>query len=195
MPYRVFLVVSHEKELWFAYIILYLLPSSFRFLIKHIQNKSLFQNVKRKYYFLIGSSHLEVLYKMRLLNSSAKPFSFFFFFKSGLQLTYTWNIFKVTQTGKALANKTPTISKSMIPVHIWLVGTWNQPFIIVGRGVLTHSILWKPSPSILSTPPSFFKFCPTPFPAASNSQPHCLFCCLVPLAEWVIAPHLMCYFT
>ena len=80
---------------------------------------------------------------------------------------------------------------------------------IVWRGVLTP----------LYCLPPFFKFCPTTppplFPVASNASPpptaywhsphvldtcgkpcpHCLFCCLVSLAKWVIAPHLMCYFT
>ena len=41
-------------------------------------------------------------------------------------------------------------------------------------------------------PTSIFQFCPiNPFPVASNLQPHCAFCCLVPLPECVIAPHLM----
>ena len=52
----------------------------------------------------------------------------------------------------------------------------------------------------MKTPPyiaysSFFKFCPNPhppsFPAASNLHPHCSFCCLVSLDDWVIAPHLI----
>ena len=46
------------------------------------------------------------------------------------------------------------------------------------------------------SPPPFFKiFPPPPFPVMSNPHPHCSFCCLVSLAEWVIALHLMCYFT
>ena len=28
-----------------------------------------------------------------------------------------------------------------------------------------------------------------------NPHPHCSFCCTISLAEWVITPHLMCYFT
>ena len=47
--------------------------------------------------------------------------------------------------------------------------------------------------SILPTP--FFKLCPTPLPCCLQPHPHCLFCYLISLAEWVIAPHLMCYFT
>ena len=42
--------------------------------------------------------------------------------------------------------------------------------------------------------PSFFKFCWAPFPVVSDPNAHCSFCCLVSLAEWVIAPHLICYF-
>ena len=53
-------------------------------------------------------------------------------------------------------------------------------------------ILWR-SPILSSLP--FFKFSPTTlFPVTSNPHPHCSFCYLVSLAEWVIAPHLMCYF-
>ena len=32
-------------------------------------------------------------------------------------------------------------------------------------------------------------------PASPNLHPQCTFWCLVSLAEWVIAPHVMCYFT
>ena len=45
------------------------------------------------------------------------------------------------------------------------------------------------------SPPPFSKFFHPPFPVMSNPHPHCSFCCLVSLAEWVIALHLMCYFT
>ena len=84
-----------------------------------------------------------------------------------------------------------------------------------------HSWLRGPKiPPILPTSPSpFSNFVPTPFPTSllpptapppTHTQlvqphhvlntcgkpcPHCLFCCLVSLAEWVITPHLMCYFT
>ena len=44
-------------------------------------------------------------------------------------------------------------------------------------------------------PISNFVHPPPSFPVASNPHPHSSFCCLVSLAEWVIAPHLMCYFT
>ena len=57
---------------------------------------------------------------------------------------------------------------------------------IVGRGVLT-SLFYEDSP-ILPTP-LFSNFVqPPPFPIASNSYPHSLFCCPVSLAEWVIMP-------
>ena len=39
---------------------------------------------------------------------------------------------------------------------------------------------------------------PTPVPFFSNfvqTHPHCSFHCPVSLAEWVIMPQLMCYFT
>ena len=36
---------------------------------------------------------------------------------------------------------------------------------------------------------------PPNFPVTSNSHLHCPFCCHVSLAEWVIIPHLRCYFT
>ena len=35
----------------------------------------------------------------------------------------------------------------------------------------------------------------TPFPVTSNFRPHCSSCYLAFLAEWVIVPQLMCYFT
>ena len=48
--------------------------------------------------------------------------------------------------------------------------------------------------SVLPTSP-FSNFVQPPFPVSSNTHPHCFFCCLVSLAELVIAPQLMCYFT
>ena len=55
-------------------------------------------------------------------------------------------------------------------------------------------ILWRP-PYIAYPPPLFFKFSPpSSFPVASNPHAHCSFWCLASLAEWVIMPHLMCYF-
>ena len=42
---------------------------------------------------------------------------------------------------------------------------------------------------ILSTP------LPPYFPVTYNPHPNCSFCCPVSLAEWMIMPHLMCYFT
>ena len=52
-------------------------------------------------------------------------------------------------------------------------------------------------PYFMKTPlyclPVFFKFCPPPPPPCClQPHPHCSFCCLVSLAEWVIAPHLRC---
>ena len=64
-----------------------------------------------------------------------------------------------------------------------------------------HTWQRSPKPPILGrhpifpTPQPLFKVYPTPhptFPVTSNAHPHCPFCCLVSLAEWVIAPHLMC---
>ena len=52
-----------------------------------------------------------------------------------------------------------------------------------------------PNPPILWRPP----YIPTPLPlfnpVTTNPHPHCSFCCLVSLTEWVIMPHLICYFT
>ena len=59
------------------------------------------------------------------------------------------------------------------------VSSFN-PKGIVGRGVLY---------------PSLFSNFVQPLPVPSNLQSHCSFCCLVSLAEWLIAPHLMWYFT
>ena len=51
------------------------------------------------------------------------------------------------------------------------------------------------NPSILPTAPLFFQILSNPsLHIASKPQPHCSFCCLVSLPEWVIEPHLMCYF-
>ena len=66
-----------------------------------------------------------------------------------------------------------------------------------------HTWQRSPKPPILGrhpifpTPQPLFKVYPTPhptFPVTSNAHPHCPFCCLVSLAEWVIAPHLMCIY-
>ena len=35
----------------------------------------------------------------------------------------------------------------------------------------------------------------SPFPRCLQPPPHCSLHCLVPFAERVVAPHLMCYFT
>ena len=59
---------------------------------------------------------------------------------------------------------------------------------IVGRGVLTP--LFYEDPSYI-----FSNFVQPPSPVATNPHPHCSFCCLVSMTEWVIMPHLMCYFT
>ena len=73
--------------------------------------------------------------------------------------------------------------------------TKNGPntHIIVGRGILIPLCYKYP----LYCLPPFFKFCltPLPFPVACNHHPHCSFCCLVSLVEWVIVTQLMCHFT
>ena len=82
MPYRVFLVSESRKRIviWINNNTVFAIIFN-RFLK---QNKSLFKNLICIYYFLIGCSHLEVFYKMRLLNSLAKYwgkiFDFFGFF-------------------------------------------------------------------------------------------------------------------
>ena len=43
---------------------------------------------------------------------------------------------------------------------------------------------------ILSTPPAL-----PLLPCHLQPPPHCFFCCPASLAEWVIMPHFMCYFT
>ena len=63
---------------------------------------------------------------------------------------------------------------------------------IVGRGFLTPYSILRISPFISHpTPTPFSKI----FPISFNFHPHYSFCCLVSLTEWVIAQHLMCYFT
>ena len=56
------------------------------------------------------------------------------------------------------------------------------------QSVLTP--LFYEEPPILPTP-TFVIFCPPP----PNLTTHCSLSCLAFLAGWVIAPHLMCYFT
>ena len=60
-------------------------------------------------------------------------------------------------------------------------------------------VLWRLLPYIAYSLPLFqFLSNPPPppyFPVTSNPYPHCFFCYPASLAEWVIATHLMCYFT
>ena len=77
-------------------------------------------------------------------------------------------------------------------------GKFLKSIDIVGRGVLTRlfyedpTMLPIPSFSIVAHPPPS----PTPnFLVTSNPHLYHSFCCHVSLAEWVITPHLMCYFT
>ena len=62
------------------------------------------------------------------------------------------------------------------------------------------NLLFYEDPPYIAYPPAttFSNFdhpsSPPPIPT-SNSYPHGLFCCPVSLAEWVITPHLMYYFT
>ena len=74
-----------------------------------------------------------------------------------------------------------------------------------GWGIFTYLQLSLHSWQRVLTPlfyedyPLFFKFCPNPpllpLPSHLQTYPHCSFCCPVSLAEFVITPHLMCYFT
>ena len=60
----------------------------------------------------------------------------------------------------------------------------------ITRGVLTPLFYEDP---LYCLP--LFQILPTPsFFVASNPQPHSSLSCLVSLVEWVIVPHLMCYF-
>ena len=63
----------------------------------------------------------------------------------------------------------------------------KSPYI-VGREVLTPTILWRP-PYIAYL--SFSNFVQSPSTSLSN----CSFCCPVSVAEWMIVLHLMWYFT
>ena len=74
-----------------------------------------------------------------------------------------------------------------------------------GWGIFTYLQLslhsWQRvlAPLFYEDYPLFFKFCPNPpllpLPSHLQTYPHCSFCCPVSLAEFVITPHLMCYFT
>ena len=76
----------------------------------------------------------------------------------------------------------------------WGDGKFLKSLYIVGRGVLTP--LFYEDLHILPIPPFSKVVQPSPkFPVTSNPHLHCSFCCHVSLAEWVITPHLMCYFT
>ena len=76
----------------------------------------------------------------------------------------------------------------------WGDGKFLKSLYIVGRGVLTP--LFYEDLHILPIPPFSKVVQPSPnFPVTSNTHLHCSFCCHVSLAEWVITPHLMCYFT
>ena len=75
----------------------------------------------------------------------------------------------------------------------------NKNNIIVGREVLTPPILCR-AHYIVYSHVFFFVFFlilsnPLLFPCHLQPPPHCCFCCLASLAEWVIMPHLVCYFT
>ena len=72
-------------------------------------------------------------------------------------------------------------------------GKFLKSLYRVGTGVLPPlfyedpAILPIPLFQMLSTPPNFL--------VSSNPHLHCSFFCHVSLGEWVITPHLMCYFT
>ena len=71
----------------------------------------------------------------------------------------------------------------------------NKNNIIVGREVLTPPILCRARYIVYPHFLIFFFFFfqilsnPLPFPCCLQPPPHCCFCCLVSLAEWVIMPH------
>ena len=79
--------------------------------------------------------------------------------------------------------------QSWIPAFVvkFRVSKKTMYISLVGRGVLNP--LFYKDPSTLPTP--FFKFCPVP-PSLLPPTPTPT---AVSLAEWVITPHLMCYFT
>ena len=84
-------------------------------------------------------------------------------------------------------------------------GKFLKSLYIVDRGVQAQFIYEDPLYCV--RPPPFFKFCPhTPtspppppilslFPITSKPQLCYFLSCHVSLVEWVITPHLMCYFT
>ena len=78
-------------------------------------------------------------------------------------------------------------------------GGWEnfKVFLHSWQKVLTLLFYGDPLP-ILPTPTPLFKILSTHphphFPVTSNPSPHSFICCHVSLAEWLIIPHLMCYF-
>ena len=78
---------------------------------------------------------------------------------------------------------------------------FKNGFIMAGDGKFLKSLYnWQRNfmKTLLLPTPLFSNFVhipsPPPFPVTSNHHPKCSFCCHVFLAEWVITPHLMCYF-
>ena len=69
----------------------------------------------------------------------------------------------------------------------------EKAHIITRKAIVSRAVL----ATLFYEDPLFFKCCPThlPFPVVSNRHPYCSFFCPVSLAEWVIMPHLMHYFT
>ena len=64
-------------------------------------------------------------------------------------------------------------------MHIYQYHTWQK--------VPKPSYFRKTTPILPTRPFQIFSY-PLPLP-----PPHCSFCCLVSLAEWVIAPYLMLF--
>ena len=99
-------------------------------------------------------------------------------------LAVTWlSIFKghKTEARRNIKNKFD------FGVVLWVTHSWQRG----PKPVFYEDPLYcSPTPLFQILFPS-----PPPFPVTSNPHPHCSFCCRVSLAEWVIAPHLMYYFT
>ena len=80
------------------------------------------------------------------------------------------------------------------------MGGWEICKVSLHSWQRSANLLFYEDPPYIAYPPAtpFSNFdhpsSPPPIPT-SNSYPHGLFCCPVSLAEWVITPHLMYYFT
>ena len=75
-----------------------------------------------------------------------------------------------------------------------------QNILFPEKPFMGHSCQRVPNTSyVMKTPriayPTFLRFYPSPLSCCLQPSPPLLFWCLVSLTEWLIEPHLMCYFT